>query len=313
MPLPIVARPPRPCRRAVDRSRRRRSSATILGRDYVERFWLGVIGPSTTWLMRRLAAGLDRSTRGLHPRPAARPRGARHRRAWRHAGGRNSPFLRTLDRSCQFGARPLVAHDTLAVRRRLPPLNAAPGRAAARARCRRCTRRGRCPHARRPTPRPARARHLALSLVELGEPTTRCKRSSPLALRSRPVPRGRALGCTRREARRLAPDAARSDSDVRSSVDRPLLWRSADVVRRARRRTRARRRSVASRRRRRSSHGSTRPLRQRAYGVKRSSSSTIVRTPKPVPPRDTFAVVGLGQRRAGDVEVHPRDVRRRTP
>src|SRR6187399_2652384 len=26
---------------------------------YVERFWLGVLGPSATWLLRRLARGLD--------------------------------------------------------------------------------------------------------------------------------------------------------------------------------------------------------------------------------------------------------------
>ena len=33
--------------------------------DYVELFWLGVIGPSTTWFMRRLAAGFDRSPEGF--------------------------------------------------------------------------------------------------------------------------------------------------------------------------------------------------------------------------------------------------------
>ena len=41
------------------------------------------------------------------------------------------------------------------------------------------------------------------------------------------------------------------------------------------------------------------------YGVKRSSSSTNVRTPKPVPPRVTYLVVGLGHRRAGEVDVRP--------
>src|SRR4051795_11441772 len=34
-----------------------------LGHDprsqYVERFWLGILGPSTTWLLRRFAAGLE--------------------------------------------------------------------------------------------------------------------------------------------------------------------------------------------------------------------------------------------------------------
>src|SRR5215212_8088923 len=32
---------------------------------YVERFWLGVLGPSTTWLLRRLAAGLEASPAGF--------------------------------------------------------------------------------------------------------------------------------------------------------------------------------------------------------------------------------------------------------
>ena len=40
-----------------------------LGHDprsaYVERFWLAILGPSTTWLLRRLAAGLDASPDGF--------------------------------------------------------------------------------------------------------------------------------------------------------------------------------------------------------------------------------------------------------
>ena len=27
--------------------------------SYVEHFWLGILGPSTTWLLRRLAAGFE--------------------------------------------------------------------------------------------------------------------------------------------------------------------------------------------------------------------------------------------------------------
>src|SRR4051812_49804380 len=32
---------------------------------YVERFWLGILGPSTTWLLRRVAAGLEASPAGF--------------------------------------------------------------------------------------------------------------------------------------------------------------------------------------------------------------------------------------------------------
>jgi hypothetical protein len=32
---------------------------------YVERFWLGILGPSTTWLLRRLAAGLEAAPAGF--------------------------------------------------------------------------------------------------------------------------------------------------------------------------------------------------------------------------------------------------------
>jgi hypothetical protein len=141
-----------------------------LGHDprstYVERFWLSILGPSTVWLLRRLADGLDRRPEGysLDLEELARSIGVGTR------GGRNSPFIRTLDRSCRFGASRFVAPDTLAVRRRLAPLNQ---RQVARlpAPLQRA-------HARwveeQPEPPTAelmrqRARQLALSLIELGE------------------------------------------------------------------------------------------------------------------------------------------------
>jgi hypothetical protein len=94
-----------------------------LGHDprsaYVEQFWLGVLGPSTTWLLRRLAAGLEAEPAGfeLHLPDTARALGLGDKT------GRHGPFVRALGRCCQFGlAQP---HDamTLAVRRKLPPLN----------------------------------------------------------------------------------------------------------------------------------------------------------------------------------------------
>ena len=86
---------------------------------YVERFWLGVIGPSTTWLLRRIAAGFDASPDGF-PMPmgeTARALGLGER------GGRNSPFLRTLNRMVQFDLARVGGPAEIHVVRRLPPLS----------------------------------------------------------------------------------------------------------------------------------------------------------------------------------------------
>jgi hypothetical protein len=85
---------------------------------YVEHFWLGILGPSTTWLLRRMAAAFDTAPDGfeldLHETAGALGLSA--------TNGRNSPFARTLQRSVQFGlAQP---HSRgLSVRRMLPPLS----------------------------------------------------------------------------------------------------------------------------------------------------------------------------------------------
>jgi hypothetical protein len=132
---------------------------------YVERFWLGVLGPSSVVLLRRLAAELESSPSGftLPLEETARTLGLGTR------GGRNSPFLRTITRCGQFR---LVHFDessaTILARRKLPPLTrgqvgrlpehlqqqhqewqANPAQADARQR--------------------VRGRRLALSLFELGE------------------------------------------------------------------------------------------------------------------------------------------------
>jgi hypothetical protein len=86
---------------------------------YVERFWLGVLGPSSVVLLRRLANELEASPAGftLPLEETARTLGLGMR------GGRNSPFLRTITRCAQFH---LVHFDeraaTLLARRKLPPL-----------------------------------------------------------------------------------------------------------------------------------------------------------------------------------------------
>jgi hypothetical protein len=85
---------------------------------YVERFWLNILGPSSLWLIRRLVNGLDASPEGydLDLSQTAVELGLGHH------SGRNSPFVRSIERCCRFGATELREPATLMVRRRLPPL-----------------------------------------------------------------------------------------------------------------------------------------------------------------------------------------------
>ena len=93
-----------------------------LGHDprssYVESYWLGILGPSTTWLLRRLVSGLERSPAGfeLSLAETARALGLGDK------GGRHSPFMRALTRLVQFEVAEPRGRE-LAVRRKLPPLN----------------------------------------------------------------------------------------------------------------------------------------------------------------------------------------------
>jgi hypothetical protein len=85
---------------------------------YVEIYWLGVLGPTATWLIRRLVAGLDQSPQGyeLDLVQTARSMGLGY------SAGRSSPFARALQRCVMFG----VAHPIdrgLAVRRRIPAIS----------------------------------------------------------------------------------------------------------------------------------------------------------------------------------------------
>src|SRR5690349_20157984 len=87
---------------------------------YVESYWLSTLGPSTTWLLRRLAYGLDAAPDGCElDLPAiAREIGLGDK------GGRHSPFARSLGRLVPFEiARWQPSNDTIEVRRRIPPLN----------------------------------------------------------------------------------------------------------------------------------------------------------------------------------------------
>ncbi|MEM9133695.1 MAG: hypothetical protein AAF962_15275 [Actinomycetota bacterium] len=86
---------------------------------YVERYWLSILGPSATLLLRRLAHGLEVEPDGFEFDPAewALELGLGTR------GGKHSPFWRTIDRTSRFGMTRRNA-EVLAVRRRLPPLTA---------------------------------------------------------------------------------------------------------------------------------------------------------------------------------------------
>jgi hypothetical protein len=148
-----------------------------LGHDprstYVERFWLPVLGPSTVWFLRRVADGLDRRPEGfdLDLVETARSLGVGMR------GGRNSPMLKTIDRSCRFGAARMHGTSSLAVRRRLAPLT--------RAQVERLPEPLQREHAlwqTRPRTSPTveqlkeRARALARTMLELGEGTEAVER-----------------------------------------------------------------------------------------------------------------------------------------
>jgi hypothetical protein len=133
---------------------------------YVEQYWLGILGPSTTWLMRRLVAGFDYDPDGfdLPLAETARWLGLGDR------GGRQSPFLRALNRTIQFDLSQMCGTDELAVRRRLPPLNQ---RQLARLSPAQQAAHGRWQDQQLAEPAGAaqrrRGRQLALSLLELGE------------------------------------------------------------------------------------------------------------------------------------------------
>jgi hypothetical protein len=86
---------------------------------YVERFWLGIIGPSCAWLLRLIAYGLDSAPEGfsLPTRETARALGMGDRI------GRSSPFVRAVDRLCQFDLAVPLPDTSIAVRTSVPWLS----------------------------------------------------------------------------------------------------------------------------------------------------------------------------------------------
>jgi hypothetical protein len=84
----------------------------------VELYWLGILGPSATWLLRRLSYGLEMHTDGfdLDLAETARSLGLGERM------GRNSPFRRALLRLGTFELARPHGPGGMAVRTRIPPL-----------------------------------------------------------------------------------------------------------------------------------------------------------------------------------------------
>ena len=82
---------------------------------YVEQFWLGVLGPTATWLMRRLVAGFDDRPDGYELDVAATARSL----GLSVTKGSASPFNKAVTRCVMFG---LVQRRSEAwlVRRRVP-------------------------------------------------------------------------------------------------------------------------------------------------------------------------------------------------
>lgn len=85
---------------------------------YVELFWLGIIGPTSTWLLRRLVSGLDAYPDGyeLDLAETANALGLSL------TAGTHSPFGKALNRCIMFGMAHHVAGG-IAVRRLIPPLS----------------------------------------------------------------------------------------------------------------------------------------------------------------------------------------------
>jgi len=85
---------------------------------YVENYWLGVLGPSATWMLRRVATQLAASPAGfvMDLAETAQCLGV-------GGTGKNSPFIRALGRLVQFEMARVLDDGSLAVRREVPTLS----------------------------------------------------------------------------------------------------------------------------------------------------------------------------------------------
>lgn len=86
--------------------------------EYVERFYLGVLGPSVVMLVRRFARGLAEHPEGFTIDLADTARAI----GLSTATGRNAPMQRTLDRACLFSVMRQAAPAEFHARTHLPRL-----------------------------------------------------------------------------------------------------------------------------------------------------------------------------------------------
>ncbi len=82
---------------------------------YVEQFWLSVLGPTATWLLRRLVAGFDHQPDGYDLDVGDTARGL----GLSVAKGMASPFAKALQRCAMFGVVNRLT-ESWVVRRRVP-------------------------------------------------------------------------------------------------------------------------------------------------------------------------------------------------
>lgn len=84
--------------------------------DYVEHHWLPVLGPTSTFLLRRIGEGFEYAPSGFEMDVAetARSLGVSHR------GGQNTPFVRAVRRLVAFNVAHWDGDNTLRVYRRVP-------------------------------------------------------------------------------------------------------------------------------------------------------------------------------------------------
>lgn len=133
---------------------------------YVERFWLGTLGPSATWFVRYVADRFDRTPDEfvLDFESCAASIGLGR------SGSRAGTLPKTLGRCCEFRVARVVNRNLIEVRRQLAPLS--------QRQLSRLTDAMRAEHERWMADAPDvtrnavltdRARRLALSLLELGE------------------------------------------------------------------------------------------------------------------------------------------------
>ena len=86
---------------------------------YAETFWLPILGPSTLWLLRKVAERFDTEPDGfeLDLIETSLSLGIPSK------GGRNNPFSRAIRRVISFNMGEMIDEQTIAIVRTMPPLH----------------------------------------------------------------------------------------------------------------------------------------------------------------------------------------------